>query len=235
MFGDSTFRISFVNTVVYTFFAVPFTLALSILIAVFLNRKMIARGAFRTLLFVPNMAAIVAVAVVWRLLFHPDFGPVNEFLRSIGIDNPPRWFGASNSAMASVIMVAIWHKMGYYMVIFLAGLQTIPRQLYESASIDGASAVRKFFSITLPMLTPTVFFASVIAIIDSFKVFSLVYVLTRGGPGRATTVLAFTVYQQAFDAYRWGYASAISFVLFAMIMIVTIIQYRGQKRWVHYY
>lgn len=234
MFGDSNFTIAFWNTIVYTFFSVPFILALAIFLAVLLNQKIILRGAARTILFIPNMAAIVAVAVVWRLLLHPEFGPLNQILRAIGIANPPRWFGASNSAMASVIIVAIWHKMGYYMVIFLAGLQGIDKQLYEAADIDGASPLRKFFSVSLPMLTPTIFFASVIAVVDSFKVFSLVYVLTRGGPGRATSVLAFTVYQQAFDAYKWGYASAISFALFVLIMIVTLIQYRGQNRWVNY-
>jgi ABC-type sugar transport system permease subunit len=235
LISDSNFRISLANTFIYIFFAVPFTLALSILVAVLVNQKILFQGFTRTALFLPNMAAIVAVAVVWRLILHPDYGPVNAMLRAIGIVDPPRWFGASNSAMASVVIVGIWHNLGYYMVIFLAGLQNIPRQLYESASIDGASAFRKFFSITIPMLTPTVFFASVISIIDSFMVFSLVYVLTRGGPGRATSVLAFTIYDQAFGAYRWGYASAISFVLFFFIFIVTLVQYRGQKKWVHYY
>ena len=161
-------------------------------------------------------------------------GPVNSFLMGMGISDPPRWLSSTEWALFSVIVVSIWKRVGYFMVIFLAGLQGIPDQLYESANIDGASRMRQFFSITLPMLSPTIFFASIIGIIQSFKVFDLIYALTEGGPGRATNVLAYTIYQEAFIKYKFGYASAISYFLFAIILVVTIIQFRGQKKWVHY-
>ena len=153
---------------------------------------------------------------------------------AMGIKTPPRWLSSTNTAMISVIMVYVWQVAGYYMVMFLAGLQTIPDSLYESADIDGANNFRKLFNITIPMLSPTFFLVIIIFIINSFKVFTLIYVMTDGGPGRATSVLVFYVYQQAFERSRFGYASAMSLILFVIMLAITIFQYRGQKKWVTY-
>lgn len=234
LFQDTTFSISFWNTIYYTGVSVPVTLALSLLVAVLLNNKIKGIKFFRTAFFLPYISASVAIAVVWQLLYHPAMGPINNFLQGLGITEPPRWLSSSSWAMTAVIIVSTWRFVGYYMVIFLAGLQGIPDYLYEAAEIDGATNWQQFWKITLPMLSPTIFFVLIIAIIKSFKVFDLIYILTEGGPGRATNVLAYTVYQEAFVKYKFGYASAMSYVLFIMIMIVTLIQFRGQRKWVSY-
>lgn len=180
------------------------------------------------------MASLVAIAVVWNLLFHPTLGPVNNILRSLGMQNPPGWTASVDWAMPVIIVVSIWKSMGYYMILYLSGLQAIPRELYEAAKVDGANAFQRFKSITLPMLTPTTFFVSIMLTIACFKVFDLVSVMTNGGPGRATNVLVFNIYNTAFINYEFGYASAISMVLFAIVLFITIIQFRAEKKWVSY-
>lgn len=234
MLASAGFRMSFKNTVVYSLFTVPFTLVLALLVAVALNTDIKGQKFFRTAFYLPYISASVAVAVVWQLLYHPTMGPINNFLMGIGVKNPPKWLASTDWAMPSVIIVSIWKQIGYYMVLFLAGLQTIPSQLYESAEIDGASGFKKFLHITVPMLSPTTFFVTIIAIIYSFKVFDLIYNLTEGGPGRATNVLVFTIYQESFQRYRFGYASAMAYFLFAIIMIITLVQFQNQKKTVHY-
>lgn len=234
MFQNSTFRISFWNTIYYTGISVPFTLALALLVAILLNNKINGLKYFRTAFFMPYISASVAIAVVWQLLYHPNMGPVNAFLQGLGITEPPRWLSSTSWALTAVIIVSIWRFIGYYMIIFLAGLQGIPDYLYEAARIDGANTWQQFWKITIPMLSPTIFFALIIAIIKSFKVFDLIYILTEGGPGRSTNVLAYTIYQEAFVKYKFGYASAMAYILFIMIMIVTVIQFRGQRKWVSY-
>lgn len=234
MFQNKTFQISFINTLYFMIFSVPMTLILALLVAIALKEKIKGLKVFRTAFFLPYLSATVAVAVVWQLIFHPAMGPLNAFLQTIGFNNPPRWLSSSDWALIAVIIVSIWKFIGYYMVIFLAGLQGIPDYLYEAAEIDGASKLQQFFKITIPMLSPTIFFSLIIAIINSFKVFDQIYILTEGGPGRATNVLAYTIYNEAFVKYKFGYASAMAYVLFIMIMIVTLIQFRGQKKWVNY-
>lgn len=177
---------------------------------------------------------MVAVGVVFQLLFNPRLGPINMFLRSIGVGTPPGWLTSTSWALYAVILVGVWKQTGYYMLLFLAGLKGIPKPLYESADIDGAGGIRQFFSITLPMLSPTTFLVSVLSIISSFQVFDLIAVMTDGGPGRATNVLVYRIYQEGFDYSRFGYASAMAYFLFMIILIVTLIQFRGQKNWVTY-
>ncbi len=234
LFQDESFHISLKNTLYYMGLSVPLTLMLALLVAVGLNKKIKGIKAFRTAFFLPYLSATVAVAVVWQLIFHPTMGPLNAFLMTIGVQNPPRWLSSSQWAMTSVIIVSIWKSIGYYMIIFLAGLQGLDESLIEAAGIDGANKWEKFIYIILPMLSPTIFFATIIAIINSFKVFDQIYILTQGGPGRSTNVLAYTIYNEAFVKYKFGYASAMAYVLFAMIMIITFIQFRGQKKWVNY-
>ncbi|MGG1516044.1 sugar ABC transporter permease [Paenibacillus oryzisoli] len=234
LWSDETFRISLLNSLVMTAVSVPVTLILAILAAVALNKGLRGVKIFRTAIFLPHITATIAVAVVWQLLYNPTMGPINGFLHSLGIDNPPTWLASTKWALLSVIIVSIWHSIGYYMVLYLAGLQGIPKDLYEAAEIDGAGKVSQFRNITVPMLSPVIFFTVIMGIINSFKVFDLVFVLTKGGPGRSTHMLVYDIYYTAFQRFEYGYASAMAYVLFAIILIITLIQFRGQKRWVNY-
>ncbi|OAS15113.1 carbohydrate ABC transporter permease [Paenibacillus oryzisoli] len=234
LWSDETFRISLLNSLIMTAVSVPVTLFLAILAAVALNKGLRGVKIFRTAIFLPHITATIAVAVVWQLLYNPTMGPINGILRSIGIDNPPMWLASTQWALVSVIIVSIWHSIGYYMVLYLAGLQGIPKDLYEAAEIDGAGKIAQFRKITVPMLSPVIFFTVIMGIINSFKVFDLVFVLTKGGPGRSTHMLVYDIYYTAFQRFEYGYASAMAYVLFTIILIITLIQFRGQKRWVNY-
>ncbi|MDP5274790.1 carbohydrate ABC transporter permease [Chengkuizengella axinellae] len=231
---DKGFRISFVNTLLFTLISVPITLFLAIVVAVLLNKGVKFIKIFRTAVFLPYVTAPVAVAVVWQLIFNPSMGPINGFLSSVGIDNPPGWLSSPDWSLISVSIVFIWHNIGYYMIIYLAGLQNVPDSLYEAADIDGAGPIVKFFKITIPMLSPVIFFTSIIALIQSFKVFDFVYVLTEGGPGRSTNVLVYSIVNTAFERYEYGYASAMALILFLVILVISYIQFQGQKKWVNY-
>ena len=234
LWTDDTFKISLWNTVYYSIFTVPLTMAAALGLAIILNQKMKGINIFRTIFFFPHVASLVAIAVVWNLLFHPTLGPVNNILRFLGIANPPGWTSSVDWAMPVIIIVSIWKSMGYYMILYLSGLQAIPRELYEAAKVDGANSFQRFKSITLPMLTPTTFFVSIMLTIACFKVFDLVSVMTNGGPGRATNVLVFNIYNTAFINYEFGYASAISMILFIIVLAITIVQFRAEKKWVSY-
>jgi multiple sugar transport system permease protein len=231
---DDTFWISTFNTIYYVVGTVPTTMMLSLLLAVLLNRGLRGRNAFRAIYFFPYVASLVAVAVVWNMMFHPSMGPVNNLLRSLGVENPPAWSASTKWAMPTVIGASIWRNAGYYMVIYLAALQGIPRELYEAARIDGASAWQSFRKITVPLLTPATFFVTIMLTIQGFKVFDLVYVMTGGGPGRATNVLVFTIWDRAFIYSQYGYSSAIAMVLLAIVLVITVLQFRMEKKWVSY-
>lgn len=231
---DTTFKIALFNTLYYVIGTVPLTMAAALGLAMLLNQPLHGRDIFRTIFFFPYVASLVAVAVVWNMIFHPTLGPVNQLLMALGVDSPPRWTASVNWAMPTVILASIWKGMGYYMVIYLAALQGIPSYLYEAAEIDGANAWQKFTNITLPMLTPATFFVSIMLTIASFKVFDLILVMTNGGPGRATNVLVIHTYNTAFKEFRYGYSSAIAMVLFVIVLIITIVQFRMEKRWVNY-
>ncbi len=234
LWTDDTFKISLWNTVYYSAFTVPLTMGAALGLAIILNQKMKGINIFRTIFFFPHVASLVAIAVVWNLLFHPTLGPVNNILRFLGIANPPGWTSSVDWAMPVIIIVSIWKSMGYYMILYLSGLQAIPRELYEAAKVDGANSFQRFKSITLPMLTPTTFFVSIMLTIACFKVFDLVSVMTNGGPGRVTNVLVFNIYNTAFINYEFGYASAISMILFIIVLAITIVQFRAEKKWVSY-
>jgi multiple sugar transport system permease protein len=234
LFQDTTFRIAFSNSLYYVAGTVPLTMAASLGLALLLNQPLRGRNFFRTVFFFPYVASLVAVAVVWNMLFHPAMGPVNQLLVTLGVENPPRWSASVDWAMLTVIMASVWKGMGYYMLIYLAALQGIPAYLYEAAEIDGANGWQRFRYITLPMLTPATFFITVMLTIACFKVFDLILVMTGGGPGRATNVLVIHAYNMAFREFRFGYSSAIAMVLFVLVSIITIIQFRSEKRWVSY-
>lgn len=233
MWTDDWFTSSFKNNLLYSVMMVPLTLGLGLLIAVLLNEKVYCRGPLRAMYFVPYISNAVAVSIVWMALLHPSRGPINAFLSTIGIANPPRWLASSQWALISVTVINVWINAGYCMVIYLAALQGIPKELYEAAEIDRATGFKKFRYITLPLLSPTTFFLLINLIITSFKVFATINVITQGGPGNATMVLVYYLYLSAFRYYRMGYASALAWVLFILIFIVTLIQWRGQKKWVN--
>jgi multiple sugar transport system permease protein len=231
---DDTFRISLFNTFYYVIGTVPLTMVVSLGLALLLNQPLAGRNLFRTVFFFPYVASLVAVAVVWNMLFYPAAGPVNEALTALGVANPPRWAASVDWAMPTVIMATVWKNMGYYMVIYLAALQGIPAHLYEAASLDGANAWQRFRFVTLPLLAPATFFISIMLTVTSFKVFDLILVMTGGGPGRATNVLVIHTYTTAFREFKFGYSSAIAMVLFLIVLILTIVQFRMEDRWVNY-
>lgn len=227
---DDSFWTALTNTVYYTVFHIPLTLVASLGLALLLNRRLRGVAFFRTVAFFPYITSIVAVAQVWNLLFSPEYGPINGFLRFVGVAHPPGWTVSAHWSMPAVIVVGTWREMGYYMLIFLAGLQTIPADLYEAAKIDGANAWHRFWSVTLPSLRPTTFFVTVMLTIGSFKVFDLILLLTQGGPGQSTLVLSQYIYKKGFQENEFGYASAVSVVLFAICFLVTVVQFMVNKR-----
>lgn len=228
LFSDRAFSAAFWNTIIYTAASVPATMACALGLAVLLNQKIAGRNFFRTAMFFPYVASLVAVAVVWNMLFNPEMGPVNMLLYTLGVDpkNLPRWAADRHWAMVTVILFGVWKNMGYYMVIYLAGLQGINSELYEAADLDGASAWQKFWYITVPQLAPTSFFVSVMLTIQSFKVFDQIFMITQGGPGTSTLVLVYHIYNEAFISWDLGYSSMIALVLFLLVLVVTIVQFR---------
>jgi multiple sugar transport system permease protein len=202
-------------------------------LALALDRPLPGRAIFRVALFAPVVSAWVAVALVWKWIFNPIYGLLNYLLGLVGIGGP-QWLFDPAWAMPAVVLTSVWKDMGFLMVMFLAGLQGIPREYYEAASTDGASAVRRFWHITLPLLTPTLFFAVVISLINSFQVFDQVWVMTGGGPAGATSVLVEQIVKSAFNYGKMGYAAALSWVLFALVFAVTAVQLAVQRRWVIY-
>ncbi len=232
LFEDSRFKIAFINTLVYSVATVPLTLVMALGLAIVLNQKIIGRSFFRTISFFPYVASLVAVAAVWNMIFSPGAGIINVLLTHLGVAkaNLPKWSADPNWAMFTVVLFSVWKSMGYYMVIYLAGLQGISAELYEAASIDGATGLRKFLSITWPQLKPTTFFVVIMLTINSFKVYDQIYMLTQGGPGTSTLVLVYHIYQTAFvTSTDYGYASAISMVLFAIVLIITLVQFRIER------
>jgi multiple sugar transport system permease protein len=227
---DKNFRVALLNTLYYAAGHIPLTLVVSLLLALALNRKMRGINFFRTAAFFPYITSIVAVAVVWNMLFNPTEGPVNQLLVQLGVDNPPGWTSSPDWAMPAVIITSVWRDMGYYMILFLAGLQTIPPELYEAAKVDGASAWQRFRNVTVPCLRPTTFFVLMMLTIGSFKIFDLVVVMTDGGPGRSTLVLSQLIYREGITNGRFGYSSAISLVLFVLVLSITILQYRRNQK-----
>ncbi len=227
---DDQFHAAFKNTLIYALGTVPLTLVMALFIAVLLNQKIKARNFFRTVNFFPYVASLVAVAAVWNALFNPSMGPVNMILKSLGVENPPGWSADKDWAMFSVIFFSVWKNMGYYMIIYLAGLQGINSELYEAASIDGVNTWQKFWYVTLPQLASTTFFVLIMLTIQCFKVYDIVFMLTQGGPGTSTLVMVYDIYNKAFISWDLGLASAEAMVLFLMVLIVTLIQMKGEKK-----
>ena len=228
--GDKTFKTAFINTIVYCVGTVPLTLVCSLGLAMLLNQNVKFRNFFRTVSFFPYVASLVAVAAVWNMIFSPSMGMVNMLLASLGVENLPRWAAGNETAMITVILFSVWKNMGYYMVIYLAGLQGTNPSLEEAAQLDGANKWHLFRQITLPQLRPTTFFVTITLTIASFKVYDQMYMITQGGPGDATITLVYDIYNIAFvNTPKYGYASAVAMVLFAMVLIITLVQFKGSS------
>lgn len=233
---DKTFFKALYNTITYTIGIVPLTLVASLALALLLNQKVRARNFFRTVSFFPYVASLVAVAAVWNFLFSPFMGPVNSILNTItGIpfEQLPKWSASKDWAMFTAVFFSIWKNMGYYMVIYLAGLQGVNPELYEAASLDGASSWQRFWNVTIPQLAPTTFFTTMILIISSFKVYDVFVMLFAGGDNQltdSTRVLVYQIYNTAFRSLKYGYASAQAIILFVLVLGITLIQFRGEKR-----
>lgn len=227
--SDRAVRDALVHTLTFIAGYVPLVMVLALLIALALNTRLPGVAAVRTAFFLPVVSSWVAVALLWSWLFNPRYGLVNYLLGLLGIDGPG-WLFDRAWAMPAIILTSVWKDLGFVMIIFLAGLQAIPTDYYEAAALDGAGPVRRLWDVTLPLLAPTTFFVSVISIINSFQVFDQVWVMTEGGPAGATTVLVERIVRHAFSYGEMGYAATISWVLFALVFAVTLIQLRLQRR-----
>ena len=245
MAGDDRFWKSLRATLIYTFFSVPLGVAGSLGLALLLNTKIRGQSVFRTLFYLPSVASVVAASLIWLRLFNPESGLLNQILgalhlnpalRALGLTDPSKgyvnWLGSEKTALGSLIVMSLW-GIGGGMVIYLAGLQGIPQSYYEAASLDGASVWQRFRHVTLPLLTPTIFFTLIIGVIGSFQVFTQGFVMTQGGPNNATLFYVLYLYENAFQFLKMGYASALAWVLFLIILGFTALQMRA-SRWVHY-
>lgn len=229
LLSDELFWTALQNTFYFVVVAGPLSITVSLSAALLLNSKLTKfKSLFRLAYFLPVVTTLVAVAIVWRFIYHPNFGILNFFLGIFGI-NPIDWLGDPFWAMPSIIILAVWKNFGYNMIIFIAGLQNIPDELYEAADIEGANAFQKFRHITLPMLAPTTIFVSIITMIGYFQLFAEPYVMTQGGPLNKTLSIVQYMYQEGFRWWNMGYSASIAFVLFIIIFIGTLIQFRIQK------
>jgi ABC-type sugar transport system permease subunit len=231
---DPNLHRALLNTLYFTAVKLPLDMVLALSIAMVLNRKVSGLVIYRTAYFLPVITSVVAASAVWRLIYNPNFGLANSFLDWIGLP-AQRWLSDPVLAMPAVILVALWKGLGYNVIIFLAGLQTIPQIYYEAAEVDGATSWQRFRYITFPLLSPITYFILVIGIINSFKVFSLIHVMTpTGGPLKSTEVLVFLIYRMAFQEFKFGQAAAVAFILFTIVVLVTYLQRRFVEPRVHY-
>lgn len=230
MFSDNVFRISVKNTLIYTVIMVPVAIFLSLIFAVILDKYVFGKGLLRLAFYLPNISSMVAVSIVWMILFLPSYGPINNFLRTLGVDNPPKWLNGTATSLISIVIVGVWQRIGYNIIIVLAGLQGISTSLYEAAEIDGANVVQKFRYITIPGLNNTLFFLTIMSIINSFQVFTPVKVMTQGGPGTSSSVLVYYIYKSAFMNNEIGYASAMAWALFALVFAASAVRMIVSKK-----
>lgn len=232
MVRDPLFHKSLGVTSYYSFATVPLSLAIGLTIALGLNQGLWAQGLWRTLYYLPSVTSGIAVAMLWMWIFHPDVGLLNQALRGLGIQGP-RWLYSEQWAVPAFIIMGTWGAGGN-MLLYLAGLQSIPTHLYEAARIDGANSWRCFWSITIPMLSPTIFFNLIMGIIGSFQVFTQALVMTQGGPNNATLTIMLYLYRKGFEQFQFGYSSAIAWALFFIILLLTLLVLRSSAAWVYY-
>jgi multiple sugar transport system permease protein len=232
---DGDFQAALRNTAVLTVPHVVLRIAFSLLLAVALNSRIRFRAFYRAIFFIPVLTMPVAIGTVWKWLYDPTYGPINYALGQLGLPRPA-WLSNPETALIAVVIVLLWSGVGYDMIIFLAGLQNIPRDYYEAVQLDGAGPWRQFRDITLPLLTPTTFFLVVVAVIHSLQVFDLVYIMTEVEHTTANRfpTMVYYIYDEAFRNFRMGYATAVAWVLLLIILVFTLLQFRLQRRWVHY-
>ena len=230
---DPTFSKALKNTLYYVGVMVPVSTILALLFAFLMNQKLRGVTWYRTAYFLPVVSSTVAVALVWSWIYAKDFGLLNFALRQVGAE-PVSWLSSTTWAMPAVIIMGIWGNLGAGIVIFLAGLQSIPDTYYEAASIDGANGFQKFFRITVPLITPSMFFYLIITMISAFQAFESIYIMTRGGPVNSTTTIVYYIYRNGFRNFKMGYASSQAIILFFVIMVLTLISWRLQEKWVVY-
>lgn len=230
---DTDFHAAVGHTLLYLALYLPLVLVLGLLVALGLDARLPAMNLFRAIFFLPVISSWVAVSLLWKWILNPANGLFDRALSTLGIDGPG-WWTSADWAMPAVVLASVWKDLGFVAILLLAGLQTIPTDLKEAAHLDGAGAWRRLRSITLPLLSPSLFFVTVISIINGFQVFDQVWVMTGGGPAGATSVVVEQIVKYAFSYGRVGYASAMSIVLFGIVLLVTLVQLRLQKRWVHY-
>jgi len=221
------------NTLDYAVATVTLTTVVSLALALALNQRLRSIGIYRTFFFLPAVTAVIAVAMVWRWLYNNDYGLLNWLLSLVNIP-PVNWLGDPKIAMPAVILMSVWRSAGFNTIIFLAGLQGIPREYHEAAEMDGAGRWRRFLSITVPLVSPTTFFVVVNGLIGSWQVFDQVYAMTRGGPQQATLTIVYYIYTNGFEWFKTGYASAIAYGLFLIILVLTMLQFAVQRKWVFY-
>jgi multiple sugar transport system permease protein len=230
---DKTFFTALINTLKFILGYIPLVLSIGLGVAILLNQRLRGLVFFRGAFFIPVVSAWVAVALLWTWIFNPRYGILNYLLGVVGVSGPA-WLFDPNWAMPAIIITSVWKDIGFISILFLTGLQNIPDDYYEAAAIDGAGALKKFFHITLPLLSPTTFFALTISLINSFQVFDQVWIMTQGGPAGSTTVLVQQIVNHAFNYGRMGYAATISWVLFLLVFLTTVLQTRLRRRWVTY-
>ncbi|MGO4496701.1 carbohydrate ABC transporter permease [Paenibacillus sp. 2RAB27] len=233
MVRDDLFTVSVKNTLL-VLIPVPISIMLGFLIAVMLNNRVYLQKTLRAFFFAPYFTSGIAIAFVWMVLFQPANGPINAFLRSVGIAEPPKWFASPDTAMYAVLIMMIAGGIGYNMIIYLAALQEISSEQLEAAKMDGATFGQLLRLIILPLVSPTTLFLMITGCIGSIKGFGMIYAITQGGPANSTTVFSIFAYKKAFNFYEMGYASAVSWSMFLLILCITLIQWAGQKKWVHY-
>ncbi|WP_199621839.1 carbohydrate ABC transporter permease [Paenibacillus alkalitolerans] len=230
LWKDETFIKVLWNTIYFSAVSVPAGIFISLFLAIALDQNIKFKKFYRAAYFLPVVSSMVAVAVVWQWIYNPEYGILNYFLGWFGIDGPD-WLTSTVWAMPAVILTSVWKNLGFNMLIFLAGLQSIPESYYEAADIDGAKWHQKFRYITVPLLSPTTFFVSVMSFIGSFQVFDSVFLMTQGGPARSTSVIVYYLYENAFKYFYMGYASAMAYILFFMVFLITLVQFWHQKKW----
>ena len=230
MIYDAEFRNAFKNSIIYSVCFVPLVMVVGLLLAVLVNQKIYFRNGIRAMIFMPYVSNMVAIAIVWSLLLDPVDGIINQTLRALGVSNAPMWLMGSKTALITVVMIAVWREVGLQFVAYLAALQDVPKELKEAAQIDGANRFQLFRFVTFPLLKNTTFLLIITSIITSLKNFTIIQVLTEGGPGNATTVLPLKIVDTAFSSARMGYASAQAMVMFVLVMVITAVQWIGKNR-----
>jgi multiple sugar transport system permease protein len=233
LFDDDRFIKALRNTAFYTLTSVPLGMVLSLFIALALNQTIRGIAWIRTAYFLPVVTSTVAIALVWQWIYAPDAGLLNEFLGTFGIA-PQKWLSDPTLAMPSIVVLSVWQGLGTDVIVFLAGLQAVPTELLDAASVDGAGRWARFRHIVLPLLTPSIFFTGVLSLIGSFQVFDQVFVLSRPRPSDATITVVYFIYENGFKFFKMGYATAAAWILFLIVAFFTAIYFRSQNRWVHY-